>query len=72
MHTEELLNERYGALLTLEDLAEVLKRTPPALRSALRAERHTLAPLADRRLKIGRRMYFRTGDVADFIDDRNG
>lgn len=71
MQTEQMLSERYGVLLSLEDLAEVLKRTPQALRSSLRAERHTLAPLAANRLKIGRRIYFKADDVATFIDGQN-
>lgn len=68
MQTEQMLIDRYGVLLNLEDLADVLKRTPQALRSSLRSERHALAPLAAHRLKIGRRVYFKAEDVASFIE----
>lgn len=68
MQTEQTLADRYGVLLSLDDLADVLKRTPQALRSSLRSQHHALAPLAAHRLKIGRRMYFKATDVASFIE----
>lgn len=68
MRTENILIERYGPYLTLEQLAELLHREPQALRTSLRLESHALAPLARKRRKIGRRMYFRADDVADLIE----
>jgi len=68
MHTEKILIERYGPYLTLEQLAELLHREPQSLRTSLRLESHALAPLARMRRKVGRRMYFRATDVADFME----
>lgn len=67
MRTEDILIERYGPLLTVEQLADLLQREPQSLRNALRLETNALAPLARMRRRIGRRMYFEAGDVADFI-----
>ncbi|MAA75470.1 MAG: plasmid-related protein [Salinisphaeraceae bacterium] len=62
------LTERYGPMLTIEQLAELLGRRPHSVRTSLRLENHSLAPLARRRCKIGRRVYFLAVDVADFIE----
>ena len=70
MHTEKILIERYGPYLTLEQLAELLHREPQSLRTSLRLESHALAPLARMRRKVGRRMYFRATDVADFMENQ--
>lgn len=70
MHTEKVLIERYGPYLTLEQLAELLHREPQSLRTSLRLESHALAPLARMRRKVGRRMYFRATDVADFMENQ--
>jgi len=67
VRTEDILIERYGPLLTVEQLADLLQREPQSLRNALRLETNALAPLARMRRRIGRRMYFEAGDVADFI-----
>lgn len=71
MHTEKILIERYGPYLTLEQLAELLHREPQSLRTSLRLESHALAPLARMRRKVGRRMYFRATDVADFMESQH-
>ena len=71
MHTEEILINRYGPYLTLEQLAELLHREPQSLRTSLRLESHALAPLARMRRKVGRRMYFRATDVADFMENQH-
>ncbi|MES1950117.1 hypothetical protein S4A8_04628 [Salinisphaera sp. S4-8] len=71
MHTEKILIERYGPYLTLEQLAELLHREPQSLRTSLRLESHALAPLARMRRKVGRRMYFRATDVADFMENQH-
>lgn len=68
MRTEDILIERYGAYLTLEQLADLLHREPQSLRTSLRQETHALAPLARLRRKVGRRVYFRADDVAQFME----
>ena len=43
MRTEEILVERYGAYLTLEQLADMLHREPQSLRTSLNQETNALA-----------------------------
>ena len=71
MRTEDILIERYGPYLTLEQLADLLHREPQSLRTSLRLQSHALAPLARMRRKVGRRMYFRAVDVASFMEGQS-
>jgi len=68
MNTEQFLLERYGLLRTLPQLAETLKRSPEGLRITLRTQSEFAAKVNAARLKLGRRVYFRTPDVAKLID----
>lgn len=68
MQTQQILIDRYGPYLTLEQLADLLHREPQSLRTSLRQESNALAPLAKARRKVGRRMYFKAADVADFME----
>lgn len=67
MTIEETLIAKYGALLTLAQLAEILSRSADGIRISLR----TQSPWSDRintcRLKVGRRVYFRTSGIAQFL-----
>lgn len=72
MQLEQILVDRYGPWLTLEQLAEVLHREPQSLRTSLRQEAHALAPLAKKRIKAGRRMYFKAGDIVQFMEGQPG
>ena len=71
MTTEEQLIERYGVLLSLVDLSEVLKRSPDGLRIALRGNSEFARKWCSAQLKIGRRVYFRASDIARLIDERS-
>ncbi len=70
MTTEVQLIERYGILLSLDDLAEVLKRSRDGLRIALRGDSEFARTWCPVKKKIGRRVYFRASDVARLIDER--
>lgn len=67
MTIEETLIAKYGALLTLAQLAEILSRSTDGIRLSLRAQN----PWSDRinscRLKVGRRVYFRTSGIAEYL-----
>lgn len=59
--------DRYGPLLTLAQLAQMLNRSTDGMRMALR-ERSTYAErLNAAKIRIGRRIYFRTPDVANLL-----
>ena len=68
MTTEEILLSKFGPLLSLPQLAELLKRSPDGLRLALRSQSEFAIQWNQARRKIGRRVYFRAPDVARLID----
>ena len=67
--TYEYLLARYGPLLTLKHLAEVMHITPGGLRIALSRQSQPFATeLLRARRRVGRRMYFEARRVAELID----
>lgn len=68
---EELLLNRYDGspLLSLEQLAEVLHRSKDGLRISLSSDSELSRKIRPFRIKIGRRIYFRTAAIARFIDE---
>ena len=68
LHTiEQSLLERYGPLLSISQLAEVLHRSPDGLRIALRSSQSYALEIQNARIKIGRRIYFRSTDIACYL-----
>lgn len=67
MTIEETLLTRYGPLLSINQLASVLDRSPDGLRISLRTASEWSAKINTTRLKIGRRVYFRTSQVAQLF-----
>ncbi|KKO71542.1 hypothetical protein [Kerstersia gyiorum] len=64
------LKERYSVLLTLAQLAEVLNRSPDGLRISLSSSQSDWADqINSTKVKIGRRVYFRTEGIARLIDE---
>ncbi|MCD0503676.1 DNA-binding protein [Bordetella petrii] len=68
MTTEEQLIKRYGPLLSLIDLSELLKRSPDGLRISLSSQTEFATKWRAAKCKVGRRVYFRASDVAVLID----
>ena len=70
MTTEETLLARYGGapLLSIDQLAEVLLRSKDGLRLTLCGDNEVSRKLLPCKVKIGRRIYFRTADIAKVID----
>lgn len=67
--TEQILVTKYGALLTLSQVAELLNRSADGLRMTLRGSSDFAKKMQPARRKIGRRLYFKAVDVAKLIDD---
>lgn len=67
MDIERSLIDRYGPLLTLSDVAEILRRSPDGLRVSLGRENEVSEKLNPAKKKIGRRVYFRVSAVAELI-----
>lgn len=59
--------DKYGPLLTLVQLAQMLHRSPDGMRMALREPSEYARSLNGAKIRIGRRIYFRTPDVARLL-----
>ncbi|SIQ70949.1 hypothetical protein SAMN05880566_10575 [Janthinobacterium sp. TND4EL3] len=64
MTMEENLVTRFGPLMPLAGLATVLDRSPEAVRMFLRSNSDLAQYINKSKLKVGRRLYFRTSEVA--------
>ena len=67
---EETLTKRYGPLLSINQLATLLDRSPDGLRITLRSSGEWVSKINATRLRLGRRVYFRTAEVADVLGIR--
>jgi hypothetical protein len=69
MNIEEILINKHGCLLSIATLAQVLDRSTEGLRTSLRST--NTSEWAQRvnatRLRIGRRVYFRTSEIASIL-----
>jgi hypothetical protein len=66
--TLDFLLRKYGPNLTLDDLAEVLKRKPSGVRSVLSRDEDDWAKEINRKkVYIGRRVYFPAEAVAELL-----
>lgn len=67
--TYQYLLSKYGPLLTLKHVAEVMHTTPNGVRMAITRRRQSFAAgLAAARRRLGRRVYFEARCVAEVID----
>jgi hypothetical protein len=64
---EQSLVNLYGPLLSLVQLAGLLHRSPDGLRIALSGTQPYAIQINETRIKIGRRVYFRTGGIAAYL-----
>lgn len=59
--------QRYGPLMSLDDVAEVLKRSPQGLRVSCYRNNPLAQMLNHAKVPLGRHVRYRTGDIARFI-----
>jgi len=67
MPIEEALTGQYGPLLSMAQLAKVLDRSAEGLRVSLRNDTEWARQLNAAKMKLGRRVYFRTAEIAKFL-----
>lgn len=60
----EIMVEKYGPLMDVETLATILRRSPESLRMFVRSESKLALELRGAKKKMGRRIYFRTIEIA--------
>ena len=70
MTAEETLIKQYGPLLSINQLAAILDRSPDGLRTTLRSSGEWVNKINGTRLRLGRRLYCRTVQVADVLGIR--
>lgn len=68
MTIEQNLVDRFGPLIPLAGLATLLDRSPEAVRMYLRSNSELAQKINTSKLKVGRRLYFRTMEVARFLN----
>ncbi|WP_230733859.1 helix-turn-helix domain-containing protein [Pseudomonas fitomaticsae] len=70
MTTEESIRAFFSGapLLSIDQLAELLHRSKDGLRISLSGDNEVSRKFLPCKVKIGRRIYFRTADVAKAID----
>ena len=66
----ETLTKQYGPLLSITQLAALLDRSPEGLRITLRSSGEWVSKINATRLRLGRRVYFRTAEVANVLGIR--
>lgn len=67
MTIEENLIERFGPLIPLAGLASLLDRSPEAIRMFLRSNNELAKHINNAKLKVGRRLYFRSSEIAQCL-----
>lgn len=60
MNTEDYLLKKFGPLMSMGNLAEILERSPDGLRVGLYNDCELSKQLRPTMIRIGRRIYFRT------------
>ncbi|TVT63948.1 MAG: plasmid-related protein [Pseudomonas sp.] len=68
MSTEEYLLSRFGPLMSLANIAELLNRSADGLRVSLYSDTDLSRKLKPTMVRIGRRVYFRTLQVQDALE----
>lgn len=70
MTTEEYIRDLFSGppLLSLEQLAKVLHRSKEGLRISLSGDNEVSRKFLPCKVRIGRRIYFRTADVAKVLE----
>lgn len=70
MNTEQAILEKYNGapLLSIDQLAEILLRSKNGLHLSLCGDNEVSRKFSPCKVKIGRKVYFRTSDVAKALD----
>ena len=68
MTTEEYLVDRFGLLMSISDLADLLGRSSDGVRVSLYTDTEVSRKLKPTMVRVGRRVYFRTLQVKDVLN----
>ena len=68
MTIEEALVTKYGPLMSVTALSSVLDRSPESVRVFIRSNGESAQRLNLAKVKVGRRLYFRTAEIAEVLN----
>lgn len=66
--TSDYLHEKYGPLMSMAALAQTFDRSKEGLRVSLTSDSKFSRAVNAAKTKCGRRVYFRSGQIAEIID----
>lgn len=69
-HMTDFLTDKYGPVLSINQLAEVLDRSPDGLRVTLQRDCEASNQLNSAKSKVGRRVYFNAVRIAEIMTDK--
>lgn len=72
MSISDFLINKYGPLMTLDELAQVLKRSEDGLRVCLVKKNKFYSAIAGARVHLGRRLHFSTTAVGSILENGKG
>lgn len=67
MTIEDALVSKYGPLMSVIALSSVLDRSPESVRVFLRSGGESAQRINMAKVKVGRRLYFRTSEIAQVL-----
>lgn len=67
METRSALEQQFGVLMTLDQLAKLLDRSREGLRITMHGNSDLAMQLQSARIKIGRRIHFKTAVIAKIL-----
>jgi hypothetical protein len=70
MTIEGAMVKQHGSFLSLTELVKILDKSPEGLRISLRSSGEWVKQINAARLRLGRRVYFRTSEIANILNAR--
>jgi polysaccharide pyruvyl transferase WcaK-like protein len=67
METRSALEQQFGVLMTLDQLAKLLDRSREGLRVTMHSNSELGTQLQSARIKVGRRIHFKTALIAKLL-----
>ncbi len=68
MSTTEFLLQQHGPLMSQEALCKLIDRTPAGLRKSIHSGDEFTRPIVAAQRRIGRRVFYKTAAIGQFID----
>lgn len=70
MTMEQVMIDRFGVLLDIDQLSRILHKSPRGLRMSLRSSTEWAMRINATKVRMGKRIYFRTADIATILSEK--